>query len=138
MPSLYKILITQDGKLWEKLTSEKPIRKYTNANQKEKFDWCIKQSFLNNKPYMPGHILQDSTEDNFGFYLKRYKKIYDKYLSKTLKFEKALSEEIQNAYITGLGNEFSTGKFYSVASSSRFAISSFSENNKGIVELLKN
>ena len=40
----------------------------------------------------------------------------------------SLSKDIVDAYKKGKGNEIDNGKFFSVASSSRFAVASFTEN----------
>lgn len=134
---IYKFLDKKDSSDFDRIIkSDIKQVDYKNTSAKEKFDFYIKESFINgNKPYMPG-FTADSNEKNFGFYIKRYNRYYDRYFSESLQFEQKLSFRIQHAYNGGKGNEFKNGKFYSVASSSRFATSCFSENKDGELFLL--
>lgn len=135
---LYKVVESINGIVWDRIIENKPSGKFETASEKEKFDYCIKQKFLAGENYLPGQKLPSSDESFFGFYIPRYKRYYDRYLSDNFNLEKLVSEEIQKQYNKGAGNEFKSGKFHSVASSSRFAVSSFSEvhiNDR--IELLK-
>lgn len=122
-----------DNKLWDCISETIPDgAKDENLKKKDKFDWCVKQSFENGAPYL-GAIQK---ERKYGFCLPRNVRIYDRYFSEDMKLEKYLSEDVQKGFIpqksgkTTSGNEFSSGKFYSVASSSRFAAASFTEKGK--------
>ncbi len=112
---------------------------YQPLDSNHRFDFCIKKSFDTN-PYL-GAL--SSSKPNYGFYLPRYKTVYDRYFSKEMKLEERLSEKIRDRFEpkkTGKktsGNEFSSGKFYSVASSSRFAVSSFSKEKNGKLEYIE-
>ena len=94
------------------------------VSDKDSFDWCVKQSFEDGAPYM-GSIL--NVDRKYGFYIRRYDRVYDRYFSEAMKLEKYLSERVRKRYV---GNELSSGKFYSVASSSRFVVSCFTEKGK--------
>jgi len=136
---LYKTKNAENGVIWDRLVLERPPKPYSYASRKEKFDYCIKQSFLSGENYLPGTKLASNKESHFGYYLKRYERCYDRYLSENLNIENLLSTEIKKQYGKGKGGEFKSGKFYSVASSSRFAVSSFSEkDNQGKIEVVKN
>lgn len=144
MKKYFKIITSENKKTWDRIISLDEGQSFPtysnkkNATEKEKFDYCIKEEFLNGKTYLPGIKLANRDLSNFGFYLSRYKRDYDRYFSNRLEIESTLSSEIKKKYDEGKGNEFESGKFYSVASSSRFAVSSFSEkSNIGIIELLK-
>ncbi len=135
---LYKTKNVENGVIWDRLVEERPPKPYSYATRKEKFDYCIKQSFLSGENYLPGINLPSNSESYFGYYLKRYERFYDRYLSENLRVENLLSSEIKKQYGEGKGGEFKSGKFYSVASSSRFAVSCFSEKSKqGIIEIIK-
>ncbi len=138
MKTLYKIVRTEDGTTWDRLVSLKPPESFSHATPKEKFDFFLKEKLLTGECYLPGTTLPNRNESDFGFFLTRYNRFYDRYLSKKLEIEKRLSFEILKRYGNGRGNEFKTGKFYSVGSSSRFAVSSFSEATaQGLVELIR-
>jgi hypothetical protein len=112
--------------------------KVQTATAKERFDFALKQLLINGACFLPGKTLssEDEKENGFGLWLankKNGKKRYDRYLSFPKKIKEALDENIIKAYTTGKGNEFSTGKFYSVGSSSRFVVSSFSKCDKTII-----
>jgi hypothetical protein len=99
------------------------------ATPKQRFDFALKQLLIKGESFLPSQTLSDNEKKNgFGFEIKRYKKTYDRYLSKEIKMP--LENKIFGAYRNGKGNELSTGKFYSIASSSRFVVSSFSECDK--------
>ncbi|MCK5776703.1 MAG: hypothetical protein KAH25_11025 [Bacteroidales bacterium] len=135
---MYKIVRKEKGKYWDRIVLDIPLKPFSYASQKEIFDYCIKERLMSGENYLPGTKLVDKDDSNFGFYLTRYKRFYDRYLSEKLKIETILSSEIRKQFDEGKGSEFKSGKFYSVASSSRFAVSSFSEkSNQGIIELLK-
>ncbi len=135
MDEIYKIITTEKGKTWDRLvTNPSNFKKCEKASLKEKFDFYIKQSFIDGNPYLPGLYIDNNKPDNFnfGFLVKRYDRIYDRYLSNNLEIENVLSkDEIRNKYDDGKGNEFLTGKYYSVASSSRFATACFSKKDEG-------
>ena len=103
------------------------------ATPKQRFDFALKQLLINGACFLPGKTLsEDEKENGFGFEIKRYNKTYDRYLSKEIikmppEVPSLEENKIFDAYVNAQGNEFSTGKFYSVASSSRFVVSSFSE-----------
>lgn len=144
MKKIYKIIYQDNGNIWDRIVSDDELLLFrTNiikkiATEKEKFDYCIKEEFLKGKNYLSGVKLKGKDGENFGFYLSRYNRFYDRYLSEKLKIESLLSSKIRKQYGKGMGNEFKTGKFYSVASSSRFAVSSFSKKSKeGIIELIR-
>ncbi len=131
MDEIYKIITTEKGKTWDRLvTNPSNFKKCEKASLKEKFDFYIKQSFIDGNPYLPGLYIDTNSSENFGFYVNRYERFYDRYLSKGLGIEKKLSSVISSKYDEGKGNEFKTGKYYSVASSSRFATACFSKKDK--------
>lgn len=132
---IYKILEKKNNELYDVLTEEKPNINPKSASEKEKFDYYIKRSFIKGNPYLPSIRINNDNED-FGFKIKRYQRFYDRYLSQKLRLEDKLSFDIRRSYDNGKGNEFKTGKYYSVASSSRFATSCFSENINGRIFLL--
>ena len=111
---------------------------YQPMEEKHKFDFCIKHSF-ETSPFLGAFSLR---EPKYGFYIPRYKTVYDRYFSKEMKLEEILSERIRERFEpqktkkTTSGNEFSSGKFYSVASSSRFAVSSFSKEKCGKLDYI--
>ncbi len=131
MDEIYKIITTEKGETWDRLvTNPSDLKKCEKASLKEKFDFYIKQSFIDGNPYLPGLYIDNNSSENFGFYVNRYERFYDRYLSKGLGIEKKLSSVISSKYDEGKGNEFKTGKYYSVASSSRFATACFSKKDK--------
>ena len=130
------IVIRSDGKKEEHIGMDllKNAKKKTICKN-HIFDWCIKQSFIEGNPFITGRTLKDD-RDYFGFYISKYNTIYDRYFSdKKINFKNYLSKKIIERYEPEnkktSGNEFLSGKFYSVASSSRFVVSSFTENNTG-------
>ena len=141
MDEIFKIVTTEKGKTWDRLVSNPSdfeCKKCKKASSKEVFDFYLKQSFIDGNPYLPGLYLDYKLTDNFGFYVKRYDRFYDRYLSEDLKIENALSDIICSKYDNGKGNEFKTGKYYSVASSSRFATACFSKMGEdGLISLLE-
>lgn len=139
MAELYKLLTEENGQRWDRLATNPPTStQCKKASAKEKFDYYIKLSFVNGNSYLPDLHLDKDKNDNFGFYINKNKRYYDRYLSPSLKIEEKLSNKIKCCYREGKGNEFKTGKYYSVASSSRFATSCFSENKDGIIYLIDN
>ena len=111
---------------------------YQSLEEKHKFDFCLKHSF-ETAPFFGAFSL---SSPKYGFYIPRYKTVYDRYFSKEMKLEEKLSEKIRNRFEpkksgkTTSGNEFSSGKFYSAASSSRFAVSSFSKEKNGKLDYI--
>ncbi len=139
MKKIYKIKKEKNGVFWDILTEEKPNQNFSTASPKERFDYYIKQSFIEGKYYLPKISLPKSQnpEKNFGRKIERYKRYYDRYFSEEeINIKDSLSDEIKKSYDEGKGNEFNNGKFYSVASSSRFAVSSFSSNIDKKIKLL--
>lgn len=142
MQKLYKIITeNMDGTKSEYIVTEKTVSgKEKNIETNHKFDFCVKKSF-ETSPYMGSVSLKKG--QNFCFFIKKYNTIYDRYFSKDMKLEELLSEEIQECYApkkkkkTTSGNEFSSGKFYSVASSSRLAVSSFTEERDSLLNFIK-
>ena len=132
---VYKTVINNENKITDILTDQKPDSSYNKASEKEKFDFYLKQGFIKGNTDLP-NIKINGVNENFGFYISRYKKYYDRYFSNNIGIKNSLSFEIQKSYDNGKGNEFKNGKFYSVASSSRFAVSCFSENVNGKIFLL--
>ena len=80
---IYKTLINENDILFDKLMTDKPNGEYKKASEKEKFDFYIKQSFINGSPYMPSFRI-NSEKNNFGFFIKKYKRYYDRYFSENL------------------------------------------------------
>lgn len=142
MNKIFYITTVENGKKWNLLTPDLSkydyleFTEYRSATQKERFDYYVKHSFIDGAPYLPGMYLKDFSSKIFGFWDKQYKLYYDRYFSPSLGLEKMLSEEIFSSYDNGKGSEFKSGKYYSVASSSRFATASFSENKGGTVSLV--
>lgn len=139
MANIYKIETEENGEIWDRLVmnpSEYTFISKKKASPKEEFDFYIKKSFIDGAPYLPGLFLDRDNPHNFGYYCSKHEKFYDRYLSLSLNIEAKLSEEIRNCYINGNGNEFSTGKYYSVASSSRFATACFSKNIGGAISCI--
>ena len=140
MTEIYRITTIEKGKKWNRLVqnlSDYDCLEQEIANPKERFDYYIKQSLIDGSPYLPGLFLDGSKSDNFGLWISKYKRFYDRYLSLSLDIRNRLSKEIYSRYDKGMGNEFKNGKFYSVASSRRFATASISENIGGTVSLVK-
>ena len=127
---VYKTLVNKKNKLTEILTDCRPDSNYSKATEIEKFDFYLKQGFINGNTYLPS-LKINSSKENFGLYINKYKRYYDRYFSDEIGIKDSLSFEIQKSYENGKGNEFKNGKFYSVGSSSRFAVSCFSENLNG-------
>lgn len=132
---IFRFLHEKNGVLYDGLAEEKLDSEYKVASEKEKYDYYIKKSFINGSPYLPKMTIENGIDD-FGFYIKRFDRIYDRYLAEKIKLEDSLSFDIRKSYDNSKGNEFKTGKYYSVASSSRFATSCFSENINGKIFLL--
>lgn len=115
------IVIRSDGKKEEHIG----IDLLKNAEKKDIckkhiFDWCIKQSFIEGNPFITGRSLNDG-KNCFGFYISKYNTVYDRYFSdEKIDFKSYLSNKIIERYEPEnkktSGNEFSLGKFYSVAS----------------------
>ena len=95
-------------------------------NIKQSFDISIRDKFLHGEECLPGIKSTDISE--FGRLVNG--KIRETYF--TDDFGKILLSsmptDVVDAYKNGKGNEFDNGKFFSVASSSRFAVASFTEN----------
>lgn len=141
MIDIFKVVRKENGKEWDRVIKVKgePDPDFKTASPKERFDYYIKRSFIEGKNYLPGITLPktQNPEKNFGRYIERYERYYDRYFSeKRVNIKDSLSDEIKKSYEEGKGNEFNNGKFYSVASSSRFAVSSFSSNLDNKIKLL--
>ena len=95
-------------------------------NIKQSFDISIRDKFLHGEECLPGIKSTDISE--FGRLVNG--KIRETYF--TDDFGKILLSsmptDVVDAYKNGKGNEIDNGKFFSVASSSRFAVASFTEN----------
>ena len=133
MSKLQHYTLQQNDGLWDRVSETIPeVAEVKNLDKADKFDWCVKQSFEEGAPYM-GAIQKERT---YGFYLSRYAKTYDRYFSKEMRLEDCLSDGLRKRFIpeqsgkSTSGNEFTSGKFYSVASSSRFAVASFTEKRE--------
>ena len=50
---VYKTLVNKKNKLTEILTDQKPDSNYRKATEKEKFDFYLKQGFINGNTYLP-------------------------------------------------------------------------------------
>lgn len=103
------------------------------STKKEKFDESIKVKFTDFKEpeeCFPG-IYANNEKKDYGRYLKQYKNhFYCTYFSES--FEKSFIPQINDLLPESYqGNEISSGKFFSVASSSRFTIASFSKKQNG-------
>lgn len=131
---LHHYMIRKKDGLWDCISETMPKNaQEVKLEEKEIFDYYIKQSFIDGAPYLSGFIL-NNIEDNFGFYVKRWGRNYDRYLSKNLDIKSKLSPQISNKF---KDNELQSGKFYSVASSSRFTVSSFTEIKNGQLDYIK-
>ena len=142
LEDLCRAILTKDNKKYEFVTFDADLpneAQYQELKDNHKFDFCVKQSFKSS-PYM-GAVSVKNPE--YGFYPSRQDRIYDRYFSKKMKLEELLSDDIRECYEpkktkkTISGNEFSSGKFYSVASSSRLAVSSFTEVRNGKLDYIK-
>lgn len=128
-----KRVIATDGTIkYEYITYTSSLPKDVQSEElreNHKYDWCIKKAF-EQLPYFGSFSFKNP---KYGFYIPKYKTVYDRYFSKEMKLEDNLSERIRVQYEpkksgkTTSGNEFSSGKFYSVASSSRLAVTSFTQ-----------
>ncbi len=136
---LHRVIRTEGEKNYEYIGFLSEISEEANEKDFEinhKFDWCVKKSF-EKSPYFGAVSIKNP---KYGFYISRWKTVYDRYFSKEMKLEDNLSERIRVQYEskksgkTTSGNEFSSGKFYSVASSSRLAVTSFTLSEKGILD----
>lgn len=109
---------------------------HKTATPKELFDYHIKKSFEGGACLMPGIYLANGI--SFGRKLRG--RIYDRYLDISLeKTGELIANEIVDKYKKGsMGREISTGKFYSVASSSRLTVSSFCTQQDGIIKKTDN
>ncbi len=98
-------------------------------NLKSLFDESIKRSFCNGEPVMPGIF----AKENFCYGRNIKGNFQDTYFSKEYgeKLVSSLDDNIIRLYKNGKGNEIDTGKFFCVASSSRFTVASFSEYRNG-------
>lgn len=103
-------------------------------DKKHLFDISIKNMFLNGECYLPGLVVDG--EADFGRVIKE--KFHETYFSIAFgnKFKTCLADRIVKAYKNGKGNELNTDKFYSVASSSRFAVASFTKNRGGRLDYI--
>ena len=81
MKQIYKIITTEKGKSWDRLvTNPSNFKKCEKASLKEKIDFYIKQSFIDGNPYLPGLYIDNNSSENFGFYVNRYERFYDRCL----------------------------------------------------------
>lgn len=138
---LHRVIKTEGNKNYEYIGLISELPEESNEKDLEmnhKFDWCVKKSF-EKSPYF-GNV--SYKEPKYGFYISRWKTVYDRYFSKEMKLEDNLSERVRVQYEpkksgkSTSGNEFSSGKFYSVASSSRLAVTSFTELKEGFLDYI--
>lgn len=100
----------------------------TAASSKEKFDFSIMRSIQNGAPIFPNTYINDG----YSFGRKINGRYYDRYLDIDIATTKRL---VNNSIVRKcMGHEITSGKFYSVASSSRLAVSSFCEVRNGLLE----
>ena len=88
---VYKTLVK--NKITEILTDQKPDSNYSKATEKEKFDFYLKQGFIKGNAYLPS-VKINSSNENFGFYISKYKRYYDRYFSDKIGIKNCLSFEI--------------------------------------------
>lgn len=98
----------------------------TYASPKERFDFSIKKSICEGASILPNVFINDGY--SFGRMIRG--RFYDRYLNIDIDTTKKL---INNSIVRkyeeeSKGHEITTGKFYSIASSSRLAVSSFCVN----------
>lgn len=130
--------------LWDCISEDLPANaEKKSLKDKDRFDYYIKQSFeTQHRPFL-GKAGLNLLKQEYGFYLPGSKRFYDRYFSKEMKLEELLSDDIRECYEpkrtkkTTSGNEFKSGKFYSVASSSRLAVSSFTKERDGKLDYIK-
>ena len=110
---VYKTLVNKKNKLTEILTDCRPDSNYSKATEKEKFDFYLKQGFINGNTYLPS-LKINSSKENFGLYINKYKRYYDRYFSDEIGIKDYLSFEIQKSYpvIPILHNRISYSIFY--------------------------
>ena len=137
MGILYHYTLQKEDKLWDCVSETIPEdAKQKDLGKVHKFDWCVKQSFEEGAPYL-GAI---QNVRKYGFYLSHWKKVYDRYFSDNMKLEGYLSKSVKDRFEKAgdetSGYEFSSGKFYSVASSSRFAVASFTKEKDGELDYI--
>ncbi len=139
---LHHYTIAKGNDLWDCISEKIPKNaEEKKLEPKEIFDYYIKQSFEEGYEFLGEPSLKLSKE--YGFCLSSTKQVYDRYFSKEMRLEELLSDDIRECYEpkktkkTTSGNEFRSGKFYSVASSSRFAVSSFTEELNGKLDYIK-
>lgn len=151
LEDLCRAIVTKNNKKYEYVTFKSELTseaQYQKLEDNHIFDFCIKQSF-SSSPYM-GAVSKKTEETQkkeetpeYGFYISSQNRFYDRYFSEKMKLEELLSDDIRECYEpketkkTTSGNEFSSGKFYSVASSSRLAVSSFTEESNGKLDYIK-
>lgn len=131
--ALHHYIIKKENNLWDCISEDLPANaEKKSLESKDKYDYYIKQSFeTKHRPFI-GKVSLNILKQ-YGFNLTRSKRFYDRYFSKEMKLEELLSDDIRECYEpkkikkTTSGNEFRSGKFYSVASSSRLAVSSFTK-----------
>ncbi len=138
---LYHYTLQKEDGMWDCISESIPDgAEYKKMEQVHIFDWCVKQSFENGAPYI-GAL--SSEERTYGFYLPRWRRVYDRYFRKEMKLEDCLSDNIRERFSpeqsgkNTSGYEFSSGKFYSVASSSRFAVASFTKEKDGKLDYIE-
>lgn len=136
---LYHYTVDKEDGLWDCISESFSEGTLQDLKGKDIFDWCVKQSFEKGAPYL-GAVQK---ERKYGFYLSHGKRTYDRYFSKEMKLEDCLSERVRDRFEPKKtekktsGNEFSSGKFYSVASSSRFAVASFTKRKGGKLDYIE-
>ncbi len=106
---------------------------------KSEFDKLIKQKFLNGDPILPGVFAKSEGLYGRTITTRGRTKDYDTYFSESFGREilDKIDNKIRDCFIEkGKGGELKN-KFFSVASSSRFAVANFSEKNiSGIISFI--
>jgi hypothetical protein len=113
-------------------------KSHKTATPKELFDYHIKKSFEDGGAcLMPGIYLANVNRTPREPIYDRTPRgpIYDRYIKMCLEMTRKL---IDNKIVESMGREISTGKFYSVASSSRLTVSSFCTQQNGIIKKTDN
>jgi len=106
---------------------------------KNVFDKLIKQEFLNGNPILPGVFAKSEKLYGRTIITRGKAKDYDTYFSESFGKEilEKVDDKIRECYRDGKGKGGELkSKFFSVASSSRFAVANFSKNISGIVSFI--
>lgn len=143
---LKKIIVEENGQRYEYLGTKDYVKKQIKGkkpikdekpDKKAIYDWCVKEQTNNEND-----IFLKGENAKYGYYIEKTKTVYDRYFSIDMKLEDKLSDKIKERFYPNgkktSGNEINSGKFYSVASSSRFAVASFTkQNDKGKLDYIR-